>query len=88
MIGCDDLNGSSSINTLNLTWIKLGSVEVRGSIVEYICMPLARASGGRAERKSLVARERREKGLNLVFTSVMNRVIMVVGGLEYTVVCC
>lgn len=50
-------------------------------MVECICMPLARASGGREERKSLVARERREKGLNLVFTSVMNRVIMAMDGL-------
>lgn len=42
-----------------------------------ICMPVDRALGGRLLRKSLVARERMEKGLNLVFTSVINRVIIV-----------
>lgn len=55
----------------------LGSVEARGSRVVLICIPAARALAGRLLRKSRVARERMEKGLNFVFTSVMKRVIMV-----------
>lgn len=54
-----------------------GAVELRGKRLVLICMPLDRALGGRLLRKSLVARERIEKGLNLVFTSVINRVIIV-----------
>jgi hypothetical protein len=45
-----------------------------------ITMPLARAFGGRKERKIRAAFARVEKGLNFVVTSVMNRVIMVAVG--------
>lgn len=42
-------------------------------------MPVDRALGGRELRNSRVARERIEKGLNLAFTSVINRVIIAAG---------
>lgn len=51
-------------------------MEVRGKRVVFICI-LCRALGGRELRNNRVALERIEKGLNLVFTSVMNRVIIV-----------
>lgn len=45
-------------------------------------IPAERAFGGSAARKSRVAREVAEKGLNFVFTSVMNLVIMFSAGRE------
>lgn len=68
--------GRRGTNALNLTLSVLGSVDVRGSNVVLICIPIARALDGKLLRNSLVARERREKGLNRVCTSVMKRVIM------------
>lgn len=57
----------------------LGSVEVRGSNVVEIVMPCERALGGRKARNSLAALDLVEKGLNFVFTSVMNRDIILGG---------
>ncbi len=44
-----------------------------------IPIPLARALGGRKDRKSRAVRALAEKGLNLVVTSVMNLVIILPG---------
>lgn len=54
----------------------LGSVLCRGSSVVWMLMPAARALGGRKLRKSRAAFACWEKGLNLVFTSVRKREIM------------
>lgn len=59
-----------------MTCRELGSADARGSSWVVIFMPLARAVGGRKERKTRAAFARGEKGLNRVVTSVMNRVIM------------
>lgn len=67
---------SISFPSLNFTRRVAGRVEVRGKRVVFICI-LCRALGGRELRNNRVALERIEKGLNLVFTSVMNRVIIV-----------
>lgn len=76
-----------SFPSLNLTWRVGGAVDVRGKRVVFICIPFCRALGGRELRKSRVARERIENGLNLVFTSVMKRVIIVsvICQVEYTI---
>lgn len=56
------------------------SVEARGSSFVWIAMPWLRAVGGRNERNNRADLDLAEKGLNLVFTSVMKRVIMFAGG--------
>jgi hypothetical protein len=66
----------SRVNVLNLTARLAGSVLVRGSILDSIFMPAARAFGGMSERKRRAGFARREKGLNFTRTSVRNRVII------------
>lgn len=55
----------------------LGSVLCLGNSVVWMLMPVARALGGRKVRKSRAAFACLEKGLNLVFTSVRKREIIV-----------
>jgi hypothetical protein len=65
---------------LNLTISTGGSVDVRGNKLVFTFIPPAtRAFAGRLARKSRVDRAAAMKGLNLVFTSVINLVIMVGG---------
>lgn len=61
---------------LNLTCRAALSVDVRGSSFVWMAMPWLRAVGGRNERNSRADLDFAEKGLNLVFTSVMKRVII------------
>lgn len=63
-------------DVLNLTRRELGSVEVRGSKVVVMAMPLDRAFGGRNVKKRRAGLAQVEKGLNLAVTSVMNLVII------------
>lgn len=63
---------------LNLTPSVAGSLLVRGSILDSIFMPFARALGGISDKNSLAGFERGLKGLKVTRTSVKNRVIMVV----------
>jgi hypothetical protein len=63
---------------LNLIWSELGSVFARGRSFVLTTMPVCRAFGGSIVRKSLVALDEVEKGLNLVFTSLIYRVIMAI----------
>lgn len=68
-------------------WRSGDSVDARGSrLVVSFMPPLARALGGRLARNSRVDREAAENGLNFVFTSVMNLVIML-GGCFFTFYC-
>lgn len=63
-------------NTLNFTCNEVFSVADRGSSFVLMAMPWLLAEGGRFVRKSRADLEPAEKGLNLVWTSVMNRVII------------
>lgn len=69
---------------LNFTVNNVFSVAVRGSSFVPMTMPWLRADGGRTERNSRADRAPAENGLNLVFTSVMNRVIILGGRLMYS----
>lgn len=69
------------IVVLNLTCSDVFSVVVRGRSFVEMETPWLRAEGGMLVRNSLADLEPTEKGLNLVFTSVMNRVIILKGGL-------
>ena len=69
-------------SVLNLTLKLAGSEVPRGRRVVLMSMPWARAAGGMAARNRRVARDAVEKGLNFVFTSVMNLVIILVGRLR------
>lgn len=71
--------GVAKGDILNLMYSLLGSVEVRGSNVVEIVMPCERALGGRNARNSRAALDLVEKGLNFVFTSVINRDIILTG---------
>jgi len=62
---------------LNLIWSALGSAEDLGSSCVVIVMPCFRQFGGRRDKKSRGALALAEKGLNLVVTFVMKRVIIV-----------
>lgn len=61
---------------LNFTCNEVFSIADRGSSFELMAMPWLLADGGRCVRKSRADLEPAEKGLNLVWTSVMNRVII------------
>lgn len=61
---------------LNLTPKLAGSLLSRGSILDSIFMPSARAFGGINERKRRAGFERGEKGLKVTRTSVRNLVII------------
>jgi hypothetical protein len=61
---------------LNLTPRLAGSLLSRGSILDSIFMPSARAFGGINERKRRAGFERGEKGLKVTRTSVRNLVII------------
>lgn len=63
-------------SVLNLTCSEVFSVAVRGSSFVVMETPWLRAEGGMLVRNRRADREPAEKGLNLVFTSVMNRVII------------
>ena len=62
------------MHVLNLTYMELGSVDVLASSCVLTTIPSSRALGGRFERNSRAGFAPAEKGLNLVVTSVMNRV--------------
>ena len=64
------------LDVLNLTSNEAVCVDARGSITVLIFMPMLRALGGSRVRKSRVGREDARNGLNFVFTSVMNLVII------------
>jgi hypothetical protein len=65
-----------NVCVLNLTPRLAGSLLSRGSILDSIFMPSARAFGGINERKRRAGLERGEKGLNVTRTSVRNLVII------------
>lgn len=71
----------SAIAVLNLTCSDVFSVVVRGRSFAEMETPWLRAEGGMLVRNSLADLAPAEKGLNLVFTSVMNRVIILKDGL-------
>ena len=75
------------VSVLNLTCRAALSVAVRGSSFVWMAMPWLRADGGRNERNSLADLDFAEKGLNLVFTSVMKRVIIFRGSGVSACVC-
>lgn len=64
-------------HVLNLTPSVAGSWLFRGSIVDSIFMPSARAFGGMSDRNSRAGFERGLKGLKVTRTSVRNLVIIV-----------
>jgi hypothetical protein len=68
------------VDILNLTPRLAGSLLFRGSILDSIFIPSARALGGIRERNSRAGFERGLKGLKDTRTSVRNRVIMVAAG--------
>lgn len=61
---------------LNLTCRAALSADARGSSFVWMAIPWLRAVGGRNERNSRADLDFAEKGLNLVLTSVMKRVII------------
>jgi len=67
---------ASKWHVLNFTPNVAFCVLVRGSMVDWTSMPLARASAGMSERNNRAGFERGLKGLNATRTSVRNRVIM------------
>lgn len=69
------------VSLLNLTCSEFFSAAERGSSLVWMTMPWLRAVGGRLVRKSRADLEWAEKGLILVLTSVMKRVI-ILGGLD------
>lgn len=64
---------------LNLTCRDALSAVALGSSLVWMDMPWLRAVGGRYDRNSRADLDFVEKGLILVFTSVMNRVIIFAG---------
>jgi hypothetical protein len=75
-LAIDPSNAAIRDNVLNFTRRELGSVEVRGRIVDVMVVPLARAFGGRNVRNKRAGFAQVENGLNLAETSVINFVII------------
>lgn len=71
---------TEEVTVLNLTCRAALSVDARGSSFVWMAMPWLRAVGGRNERNSRADLDLAEKGLNLVLTSVMKRVIILGSG--------